>query len=106
MAVDRAGRRCYFPGAGDTVHVFSAGGQRLTSWKTGLSHGAGLIAVRVDDSVYVADASTIKRLTGDGTPLAAWGVGNIGTLVGLAVDAQGRVYVAASETKQIVRYVP
>ena len=41
-----------------------------------------------------------------GKPLAAWGAGNIGTIVGLAVDAQGRVYVAASETKQLVRYVP
>ena len=43
--------------------------------------------------------------TGDGVQLAAWGV-DVGTIAGLAVDAQGRVYVAASETKQIVRYVP
>ena len=63
------------------------------------------MAVRLDGTVYVADRFTVRRFTGDGVPLAAWGVGNIGTIVGLAVDAQGRVYVAASETKQIVRYV-
>ncbi len=107
MAVDRAARRCYFAGAGDTVHVFSTGGQRLTSWRAGtLNRWAGLMAVQLDGSVYVADAFTVRRFTGDGVPLAAWGVGDIGTIAGLAVDSQGRVYVAASETKQIVRYVP
>jgi hypothetical protein len=54
----------------------------------------------------VADAFSVRRCTGDGVPLAAWGVGDIGTIAGLAVDAQGRVYVADSETRQIVRYVP
>lgn len=105
MAVDRAARRCYFSGAGDTVHVFSTGGQRLTRWKAGpLNRWAGM-AVRVDGTVYVADAFSIRRYTGDGVPLAAWGV-DVGTIAGLAVDSQSRVYVAASETKQIVRYVP
>ena len=50
-----------------------------------------------------ADAFTVRRFTGDGVPLAAWGVGDIGAIAALAVDAQGRVYDAASETKQIVR---
>ncbi len=64
------------------------------------------MAVRVEGSVYVADAFTVRRFTGEGVPLAAWGVGDIGTIAELAVDAQGRVCVAASEPKQIVRYVP
>ena len=31
---------------------------------------------------------------------------DVGTIAGPAVDALGRVYTAASETKPIVRYVP
>jgi len=106
MAVDRAARRCYFSGAGDSVHVFSTGGQRLTSWYAGPLNGLSGMAVRLDGTVYLADALSVHRFTGDGAPLAAWGVGDFGTIAGLAVDALGRVYVAASETKQIVRYVP
>lgn len=33
-------------------------------------------------------------------------VGNLGIIARLVVDAQGRVYVAGSETNQIVRCVP
>jgi len=107
MAVDRAGRRCYFTGASDTVYVFSTGGRFLTSWKAGLLNGLpGEMAVGVDGTVYVADLFSIHHFSGEGVPLGAWGVGDIGGVWGLAVDAQGRVYVAANGTKQIVRYVP
>jgi hypothetical protein len=107
LAVDRAARRCYCMGASDTVYVLSTGGRFLTSWKCGLFHDQpGKITVGVDGTVYVADLSNIRRFTGDGMPLGAWGTGDIGGIWGLGVDAQGRVYVAANGTKQIVRYVP
>jgi hypothetical protein len=94
-------------GTSDTVFVFSTGGRFLTSWKAGLFNSVpGEMAVGVDRSVYVADPFSIRHFSGDGMPLGAWGVGDIGSISGLGVDAQGRVYVAANETKRIVRYVP
>jgi len=107
LAVDRTARRCYFMDASDTVYVYSTGGQPLTKWKAGLfnSH-PGELSVGADGSVYVADVSTVQRFSGDGVLLAAWGVGNIGSIWGMGVDGQGRVYLAANETKQVVRYVP
>ena len=107
IQVDRAARRCYLMGASDTVYVVSTGGQALTRWKAGLLNGnPGKMAIGLDGSLYVADLTTIRHFTGDGAPLGAWGVGGIGGVWGLGVDAQGRIYVAANATQQIVRYVP
>lgn len=64
------------------------------------------MTVSVDGSLYVADVSTIRRFAGDGAPLGAWAAGDFGSIWRLAVDAQGRVYVAANGGKQIVRHVP
>lgn len=107
IQVDRAARRCYLMGASDTVHVVSTGGQPLTRWKAGLLNGnPGKMAIGLDGSLYVADLSTIRHFAGDGVPLGAWGVGGVGGVWGLGVDAQGRIYVAANATQQIVRYTP
>ncbi len=107
MAVDRAARRCYFMSGSDSVHVYSTGATYITSWKCGLfQNQSGELTVAVDGTVYVADLSSIRHFTGDGALLGAWGVGDIGGVWGLAVDSQGRIYVAANGTKQIVRYVP
>jgi len=90
MAVDRAGRRCYFTGASDTIYVFSTDGRFLTSWKTGLLNGLpGEMTVGVDGTLCVADLFTIRHFSGDGVPVGAWAVGNIGGIWGLAVDAEG-----------------
>jgi hypothetical protein len=107
MVVDRPARRCYFMGESDTVHVFSTGGHHLNSWKAGLWNGrAGQLAVGLDGSVYLTDGSNLRRYSGDGAPLGAWGTGGLGSIWGMGVDAQGRVYIALNGSRQVVRYVP
>ena len=110
------------------IQHFSADGQFLNAWGSFGDSSAGdapsgtfnqpwAVAVSPDgEFIYVADTwnHRIQKFTPNGTPLAMWGTSlydptkndpfGIWGPRGIAIDVQGRVYVADTGNKRIVVY--
>jgi len=71
------------------------------------------LSIAPDDTLFVADgrANRVQKLSPDGTVLAAWGVpgarpGDFRLPHGIAVDADGAVYVTEIDGKRVQKFVP
>src|SRR5580658_2937146 len=115
VAVDSKGNVFVSDNGNNRIEKFSSTGAFITKWGTA---GAGLgqfvspygVAVDASDNVYVSDGgcegcqtdnanNRIEKFTNDGRFITSWGSygifdGQFNTPDGVAVDANGNVYVA------------
>jgi len=75
---------------------FTEDGELITSW-TIPAFPRG-IAADLDGNVYVAERTRVEKYTGNGELITAWGrpgsgPGEFGTILGIAVDSFGRIFV-------------
>lgn len=123
LALDEEGRLYVADGDAHRIRVLSADGTLLKEWG---SQGSGPgefqepwgVAVGPDGAVYVADTwnHRIQKLDRDGQFLASWGTfadtqgrtSDPGDLLygprGIAVDAQGDVWVTDTGNKRVCKY--
>jgi WD40 repeat protein/sugar lactone lactonase YvrE len=127
IAIDSQGLVYIADMANQRVYVFQPDGTALTSWGTqnsGSRPAPGMLAapqgIAIDDQDYVyvvnAGRGRIAKFTRDGQLLSAWGTFGSGpgeftpTLhggrAGIAVDGEGRIYVADIAAGQIQTYSP
>jgi DNA-binding beta-propeller fold protein YncE len=92
------------------VKVFTGDGVWLATW-SGLTAPIG-IAVVADDSLWVADSDGgVVQFSAEGERLTAWDASAVGDAAvndptGIAVDAEGRVYVTDAGANRVQVFAP
>jgi DNA-binding beta-propeller fold protein YncE len=110
IAVDREGRVYVADQGWGKIKVFTSDGVWLATW-SGLTAPIGL-AVAGDDSIWVADADGgIVRFSAEGERLSVWDASAVGDEAvndptGIAVDAQGRVYITDAGANRVQVFAP
>lgn len=86
------------------VHIFRPDGTFMTEWSTGPAHNTVGIAIDSADNVYTVSwgAGDVYKNTTSGELLTMWGAFNYSH--GVAVDAEGYVYVADTRNHLVHKY--
>ena len=126
IAVDASGNVYVSEFFNSRIQKFDSDGNYLTQWGTygnssGQFKGPTGVAVDAEGNVYVADASSdrglfgnndrIQKFDSNGNFLTQWGTSGFGNGQfsgpgGVAVDAEGNVYVADWGNNRIQKFVP